>query len=123
MAETTSADFIVGLIMGNVVKKPARATCATEGGSDAGAEALLEAAVTVKGCEARVLLKQESISFLEGSPARNKVYLLLNWTKAFYVPINVPTGLVADFLIFHKGAEKLNLLSMVYLPYLVLYLY
>ena len=31
MAETTSADFIVGLIMGNVVKKPARATRATEG--------------------------------------------------------------------------------------------
>ena len=44
MAETTSADFIVGLIMGSVAKKPARAIRATEGGGNAGAEAKGQAA-------------------------------------------------------------------------------
>ena len=62
MAETTSADFIVGLIMGNVVKKPARATSATEGGGDAGAEAKGQAAA--EGSEARVFFASGGIGVL-----------------------------------------------------------
>ena len=66
MAETTSADFIVGLIMGNVtvVKKPARATRATEGGGDAGAEAKGQAAADSEGSEARVFFASGGIGVL-----------------------------------------------------------
>ena len=62
MAEATSANFIVGLIMGNVAKKPARATRATEGGGDAGAEAKGQAAA--EGSEARVFFTSGGIGVL-----------------------------------------------------------
>jgi hypothetical protein len=51
MAEATSTGFIVGLIMGNVARKPTRATCAAEGGGDAGAEAKVRVQAAAEGGE------------------------------------------------------------------------
>ena len=62
MAEATSANFIVSLIVGSMAKKPARATCATEGGGDAGAEAKVQAAA--EGSEARVFFASGGIGVL-----------------------------------------------------------
>ena len=62
MAEATSTGFIVGLIMGNVARKPTRATCTAEGSSDAGAEAKVQA--TAEGSEARVFFASGGIGVL-----------------------------------------------------------
>ena len=62
MAEATSANFIVGWIVGSMATKPARATCVTEGGGDAGAEVKVQAAV--EGSEARVFFASGGIGVL-----------------------------------------------------------